>query len=207
MRSEEGFYNYKRKKKVAVPEAPESQGPKIGIEVFPVDDRFTMRTLHHNGRRQKIDAATAKLLAAKMHENSEVTGADTLGDFRPRSAYFSITPDNQVCVEWGEIDPEGDAKLHSFLNRELNATERAQSGWQQRSGHIAEINIAGRPQPMKVALFDSIAGCEVLFPSKSAEYRIAMTFINRGIMPITTDGFPVQIAPRFAPEPPNTPQV
>lgn len=110
---------------------------------------------------------------------------------RPVSAYFTLNPGRQqVIIEWGTIDlKEGEAKLHTYLNRMLNPGSRANQGMRLSSGHIARV--VGRGETTYLALIDNLPpGCsnpEITADSPMGSLINALHFAS--IIPLTGDGF------------------
>lgn len=106
---------------------------------------------------------------------------------RPASAYFTYNPSNQVVlIEWGLVDPKNnEAKLHNYLNRSLNMSERAALGMKISSGHLARLT--GTNQ--YVALIDNLSHEmpreKITLPMK----QTINTLHNNSIIPITSEGF------------------
>lgn len=173
---------------------PEVSHPLIGTDLYPAERDFSRKTLLFTANRALL-VPTPKLaeeLSFKLRNNSEKS--EQFGNDRPKSAYFSYNPHRaSVMIEWGEIAADGTAQLHDFLNREINPTQRDNQGWTVRSGHIGNIRFPHAEEPVPVALFDSIARTREITPQE-AEYPIVLTLINNNIIPIGSDGYPVQIS-------------
>lgn len=131
----------------------------------------------------------AERLSSRMHNNSSVSGSNLFGQERPVSAYFTVI-DGKLIIEWGEIDPYGQAKLHDYLNRSVGYAERIRRGGIVRSGHIANITLPGLNAKIGVALLDSLSSGN-LIGENSPEYTIAATLLKNQILPITSEGYPV----------------
>jgi len=128
-------------------------------------------------------------LSARLRTNSAVSGRGMFGADRPRSAYFTEL-DGKLIVEWGEIDPNGEGKLHDYLNREVDYNDRVKNGGTVRSGHLGFIRIPHSHTRARVGLIDSLSKEDVV-TSKSSEFRIVVSMMNNGIIPVTSDGHPV----------------
>lgn len=138
-----------------------------------------------------ITDRVAQNLGSKMHNNSREIDPKGLGRKRPASSYFTSL-DGQLIIEWGEIDPKGEAKLHHYLNRSIDYIDRVKKGGIVRSGHTGLVKFSNQPDFQRVALLDSLIHSTTLTPS-APEFPIIVTLANNGILPITSDGYPVQV--------------
>lgn len=161
--------------------------PLIGKEEYKIVSRTTSEI---DGRllelKKLFDRETARTTAFKLHNNN----VDRDGNKRPASAYFTILG-NRLIIEWGEIDAQGDAKLHQYLSRSVDYAQRVKKGGIVRSGHIGHVNLpkAGR---IRIALLDSLWSQNPISP-QDAEHNIVTTLLHNGILPITSDGYPISI--------------
>ena len=162
--------------------------PLIGKEEYEITPNATPEISSRlNKSRKLFDRDTARTIAFQLHNNS----VDRYGSKRPASAYFTRL-DNKLIIEWGEIDAQGDAKLHEYLNRSVDYVQRVRKGGIVRSGHIGYVNLpkAGR---LRVALLDSLWSQNPISP-QNPEYNIVTTLLHNGIFPITSDGYPPRIS-------------
>lgn len=169
-----------------------SEHPSVGYEIYDMGE-ITSTDPHgfYTTMKEGFNAEIAKSLASRFHANSIVPGRDIFGNGRPLSAYFSDIQ-GQLLIEWGEIDPSGEAKLHDFLNKELDIYERSNKGNIVRSGHYGEITLPFSDRPVSIALIDKFMGGDII-NRHSDEFSIVLTMINHEILPVTSDGFPVHI--------------
>jgi len=169
---------------------PDTQEAKllIGKEEYEIIPNATPKTSSRLLKvREFFDTDTERSIAFQLHNNS--TGR--YGSRRPASAYFTRL-DNKLIIEWGEIDAQGDAKLHQYLNRSVDYVQRVREGGVVRSGHIGYINLpkVGR---LRVALLDSLWSGKPVSP-QNPEHNMVITLLHNGIIPITSDGYPPQIS-------------
>ena len=129
-----------------------------------------------------------KALSFRLHHNSQFASPHLFGDQRPASAYFTILDDTMI-IEWGEIDTNGSAKLHDYLNRAVDYKQRVAKGGTVRSGHIAQITSPTTGEKIRVALIDSLR--ETVITPDQPEYQMVTTMMHTGIVPLTADGRPV----------------
>lgn len=171
----------------------ETTTPLIGREIYPVVDEIgpKQRMLLRRAYGWITNKETAGALESRMHNNSSAIAKDVFGDGRPASAYFTLLPDGTLVVEWGKINPNGEAKLHDFLNREIDFIDRRKNGAVIKSGHLATITVSGNRQ-VRVALLDYLFSRESI-DRESPEYKIIATLLNYGIIPVTSDGYPVKV--------------
>ncbi|MCL5438791.1 MAG: hypothetical protein M1268_02275 [Patescibacteria group bacterium] len=130
----------------------------------------------------------ARALEFKFNNNSAEDLHNQFRGGRPKSAYFTLL-DGRLIVEWGEISADGNAKLHDYLNRNLDYNRRVKSGGVLRSGHIGAIHFRKCPAEIRLALIDSLWSGQQIVES-SPEYKITTTLLHNGILPITTDAIP-----------------
>ncbi|HEX6977401.1 MAG TPA: hypothetical protein VF185_03530 [Patescibacteria group bacterium] len=167
--------------------------PLIGREVYvssstigPGEMRLLRRAYNWIG-----DSETARALEFRLHNNSCVASKDVFGEDRPASAYFTLLKDGTFVIEWGKINPNGEAKLHDFLNREVDYINRQKDGGVVRSGHLAYITVPGGYK-VRVALLDCLLSeKEVDYPSSN--YTIVSTLLKQGIVPLASNGRPVNL--------------
>jgi hypothetical protein len=173
--------------------------PLIGQDIYDVAE-VTVEgpRAFYEDMRETITPELAKSLQSRLHNNSYKSGDKYFGDKRPASSYYTLM-DGRVLIEWGMIDPTGEAKLHDYLNREINVIERFKHGAIVRSGHIADITLPGREDEVRVALFDSIASDQRL-DKESPEFDMTMTLLNHNVLPVTTGGFPIAFEDYQAPK-------
>lgn len=176
-------------------EAASQEKPLIGREDYVINDRYgaKARKFHIMSAKRLGDKTITDRLASRFHNNSSMIGPQFLGDARPASAYFTALDDN-VIVEWGEIDPTGDAKLHTYLNRNIDFNKRRKEGGTIRSGHIGIVTFPGSEDSVRVALLDSIHPTQEITPD-SAEYPIVVTLLNNKIYPVSAEGNQIKIVP------------
>lgn len=169
--------------------SPETK-PLIGHDVYDVTEVTSEDPrAFYEEMRGAITPDVARSLQSRLHFNSYKSGERLFGSKRPASSYYTLM-NGKVLLEWGMIDPKGDAKLHTYLNREINIIERFKQGAIVRSGHVAEITLPNREEEIRVALFDSIVSDQQV-DRESPEFDLTMTLLNHGVLPVTTDGFPV----------------
>lgn len=169
--------------------------PLIGREDYKVNDRYGAKAkrFHRMSAMRFGDETVTSRLASRLHNNSSMIGPQFFGDARPASAYFTAL-DGDVIVEWGEIDPTGNAKLHTYLNRNIDFATRRKEGGTIRSGHIGIVTFPGTEDTVRVALLDSIHPKHEITP-ESPEYPIVLTLLNNKIYPVSAEGSPVRIVP------------
>lgn len=145
-----------------------------------------------NGMKKIIDKETAQAIAFKLRNNSAIASEDRLGNIRPVSAYYTILG-QKLIIERGGIDPQGNAKLHDHLHRSVDYMDRVKKGGMIRSGHIGRINLPGIEKEIIVALFDSLDSAFPVNP-QNPEYSMTTTLFRNGFLPVTSDGYPVEIS-------------
>jgi hypothetical protein len=122
-----------------------------------------------------------------LNNNSPCT-IEPITHERALSAYFTYNPTEQtVILEWGMINPTGDSKLHTFLNRAVNYPARAAQGMQLSSGHLARVT----GTETYLAYMDRLSIDNQFAPNEPMA-RIINTLHSYGFIPITSEGF-VQI--------------
>ncbi len=171
----------------SAPEAQEAK-PLIGKEEYEIIPNATPEISRRLFEFKNLfDRDIARAIAFKLRNNN----TDRYDVKRPASAYFTRL-DNKLIIEWGEIDAQGDAKLHQYLNRSVDYVQRVKKGGIVRSGHIGYINLpkAGR---LRVALLDSLWSENPISP-QNPEHNMVTTLLHNGILPITSDGYPPQIS-------------
>ena len=169
------------------PDAQEAK-PLIGKEEYKIISNFSF--VINNSLlefRRLFDEKTARSIAFQLHNNSTGSYASK----RPASAYFTEL-DDKLIIEWGEIDAQGDAKLHHYLNRSVDYVQRVREGGVVRSGHIGHINFPGAGK-LRVALLDSLWSENPISPL-NPEYNMVTTLLHNGILPITSDGYIPQVS-------------
>lgn len=167
----------------------------IGVQKYPIslrissDDLKELKTI-----RDQIDSNSAIKIRSKMHNNA-ILG---FGEERPLSAYFTLFPKNKlkqkgfILVEWGKILTNGDAKLHTYLNEHINHAERYKEGATIVSGHICPIQLDLSDDFYNFALLDSLTKACPVTPS-SREFAVVTSLIKANYIPITSDGYPVEL--------------
>ena len=144
-----------------------------------------MNRLKHKMRARRLDGRT---VASHMCNNTPLeTGEISLG--RSLSAYFSLQLPNrenevqgEVLVEAGQIMNDGTAKLHDYLNRQIDYPSRVSSGYHLVSGHLGLVGEG------EIALLDPVI--EGL-PQNQTFNLLVSTLIANNIFPIGGDGVPV----------------
>lgn len=130
--------------------------------------------------------AAGESIARGMHGNSPSLSED-LGIGRGVSAYYSWDPRSEsLTVEWGEVGPDGEAKLHTYLNRAIDLPRRHKEGMTIRSGHMSMTNDG----QVLVCLLDSVCR-DSQVDNNSSEYEIVRTLRSYGALVIGTDGSPI----------------
>lgn len=111
-----------------------------------------------------------------------------VGHTRSVSAYFTYDPNaEEVIIEWGIIDPQnGIAKLHDYLDRAINYSDRVRQGMKLSSGHIARI--IGAKQETYFALIDNLPECDARISSRDPMGKLINTLHLSGFIPITPYG-------------------
>lgn len=103
------------------------------------------------------DAYFQRSIANKLNNNSSSLKSETAGVERGVSAYYTWNPeDRTVIVEWGEIGPTSEAKLHDYLNRMIDYHDRHKKGMVVRSGHMSRFPSCGTV----ICLMDTIYQAE-----------------------------------------------
>lgn len=128
----------------------------------------------------------ARTLQTRLHNNCQLGHPE-----RPCSAFYMILDDNLVVL-CGKINEQGSAKLHSHIRASDEYSKifpRAKSIF---SGHTGIVEIPGIPNPIKVALFDSVTGADKV-TNKYKEFPAIATMTVNGIVPITSDGYVVNL--------------
>lgn len=162
--------------------------PLIGKEEYEIIPNATPEISSRLFELKKLfGKETARAVAFQLHNNN----ADRYGMKRPASAYFTEL-DKKLIIEWGEIDAQGDGKLHTFLNRSVDYTKRVKTGGTVRSGHIGYINLP-KAGTLRIALLDSLWSEKTISPV-NPEHNIVTTLSHNGILPLTSDGYPAQIS-------------
>lgn len=166
--------------------------PLIGRKEYAVVEGVSSPTLSHYSQLGKSVLPHSSGIEFKMHNNSNNSASyRELGKRRPASAYFTLL-NGILIIEWGEIDPKGTAKLHDYLNREIDYLERVQNGGTVRSGHIGYFTIPEIETELRFALFDSLTGV-VKLEDNRPENKMVSTLLNNGFMPVTSDGLPLAL--------------
>ncbi len=90
------------------------------------------------------DSYFQRSIANKLNNNSSSLRGETTGVERGASAYFTWNPENRtVIVEWGEIGPKNEAKLHDYLNNMIDYHDRHKKGMVVKSGHLSRFPSCG----------------------------------------------------------------
>lgn len=168
--------------------------PLIGREEYSLNTKVSLRTCRfsrESGIKITPNKHVRSALAFRFHYNSENASNEKFGNNRPASAYFTLL-DGKLIIEWGEIDPEGNGKLHNYLNRNIDFIKRVKQGGLVRSGHIGWITTSDFSSKTRIALIDSIDSTANLTES-SPEYPIITTLLSNNIVPVTTDGYPIAV--------------
>lgn len=130
--------------------------------------------------------AAGESIARSMHGNSPSLN-EGLGIGRGVSAYYSWDPISEsLIVEWGEIGPDGEAKLHTYLNRAIDLPGRHKEGMTIRSGHMSRT----KDGQVLVCLLDSVCR-DFQIENNSPEYEIARTLNSYGALVVGADGSPI----------------
>lgn len=125
-------------------------------------------------------------IARSMHGNSPSLN-ECPGVGRGVSAYYSWDPKTEsLIVEWGEVGPDGEAKLHTYLNRAIDLPRRDKEGMIVRSGHMATSG------DVMICLIDSLMEPDQLVLSEKPEYEIVKVLESYGAVVIGTDGYPIR---------------
>lgn len=137
------------------------------------------------------DRRFRRKLEFSMHQNS-IDGPGLFSGARPLSAYYSLKPE-KVCnrvvgyshllIEKGAINPDGSAKLHDYLNTNIDYRRRCNNGYHLASGH--HVDTGG----IEIALIDQFDSNNNSFTA--AQLVLIQNLIHNGILPITSDGFGV----------------
>lgn len=140
-----------------------------------------------------ISQSLAESISFKMHNNS----AYGLGSERPVSAYFTLIPKKwpnkeRLLIEWGQICPDGNAKLHNYLNGHINHQQRIKDGAIIRSGHIGPLYIPTIKQAFEFALLDALAK-DLMVKRNSPNFKIIASLLSKRIAVVTSDGYPVRV--------------
>jgi hypothetical protein len=130
----------------------------VGKSVLPVEaltvwepNKTVIAMLNALNTWGDVAAGNRRYLLKSMNDNSTYVDKP-LTHGRAVSAYFTLDPAKQSLVlEWGTIDTDGNAKLHTHLNEALNLRERTLNGMTLSSGHIART-----PSGIHIALIDSL---------------------------------------------------
>lgn len=132
--------------------------------------------------------ALCESIARSMHGNSPSLDDNVVTVTRGVSTYFSWDPKEEaLIVEWGEVGPDGEAKLHTYLNRAIDLPQRHKEGMVVRSGHMAKTK---RGQVL-VCLIDSICRDSPI-NMNSDEYKIVRVLKSHGSLVIGSDGYPTR---------------
>lgn len=139
----------------------------------------------HADGRKSVDLRRSLMFS--MNNNTPCT---TLGIAHERaiSAYFTYNPtDQQVIIEWGTIDPTNrEAKLHTYLSRMIDYSERVKQGMKLSSGHIARVVTA--EEETYLALLDNLPSNDTLISKDEPMGRMVNTLYFSGFIPIAADG-------------------
>lgn len=171
----------------------ERENPLIGRAEYTVVNNIGVKAkcMHTAVKNLISDRKKAYALEFKMHQNTASSGSEWFGNDRPSSAFFSIQND-KVIVEWGKVNLKNEAKLHDFLRENIDYKAREDGGGIVRSGHICEIWNQDRGLITRVALFDCFSSDQIITEQRP-EYPMVMTLLANGIVPITSDAYPVRI--------------
>lgn len=142
----------------------------------------------------------ASFLAMKMHSSITDYNPNSFlfGDHYPHSALFTLIktpqPTGVIIESTKRIQLDGlHTKVSSVGHKPIrditNIRPRIERGWEMRSGEYGQIRIPETGSKTWVALIDSLMGNNILKPSQSPEYYIALTLLSHDIIPITADGY------------------
>lgn len=159
------------------------QGVDIGRTII-FDDKETNPNSPSNFMQNYKNPDFPNRLQFAMHNNSP---QKYLPVENIASAYFTYNPKVEaVIIEWGKIDPNGNLKLHTYLNQVIDSIKRYKVGLTIRSGHIAKI----KGQATQLALLDSLIGDEnYSIPKISPEHQIVKILSEHNFVVITSNGY------------------
>lgn len=139
----------------------------------------------HADSRESVDLRPSLMFS--MNNNTPCT-TPGIAHERAVSAYFTYNPtDQQVIIEWGTIDPTNrEAKLHTYLSRMIDYSERVKQGMKLSSGHIARIVTA--EEETYLALLDNLPLNDVRITADDPMGKMVNTLHFSGFIPIAADG-------------------
>ena len=119
--------------------------------------------------------------------NNSTTSNPTLRHDRPVSTYFTLDKKTGIIIiEWGSIDSSTKiAKLHDYLNRNIDYQTRVKEGMRLSSGHLALL----QDYEGSVALIDELFGNPDRAEKGSGIGILINTLYANKIYPVTPEGF------------------
>lgn len=158
----------------------------IGVESYELEKALGKGWESMLNQLRPHFSEVAPLLQSRMHNNCN------LGyDERPASAFYVIL-DKELVVIWGKVNSVGIAKVHEHLRASDEYLKVSNKCNKLFSGHLGTVEIPGLPRPIKVALFDSIRAGDRIDKTYN-EFPAIVTVIVNGIVPVTTDGYVVDL--------------
>lgn len=177
----------------------------IGMMRFRVTKRVDRRHLEETkklaGFLRQNQGEAAHALQYKLHHNSAVAGINLFGEETPLSAYYSLSKDGLnrtvLTIIWGK-ENDREVKVHSYLNSHPLYQKLRKDTFFQRSGHISPIHLQDSPGLFKLALLDSLhsKNGEAVVDISYSEFPIVTTLYANHIVPISSDGYVVQLKDR-----------
>ncbi len=166
-------------------------GVEVGRIILPerqtgtwAPDSTFLRFYNALNGKSECAALSRRILVSNLNSNSP-TQSESIAHGRALSAYFTYNPNGEaVIVEWGTIDMDGNAKLHTYLNRVIDYQVRAAQGMQLSSGHLAKV----RGEETYLALLDRLS-LRNDFAQNQAMTRMINTLHAYHFIPITAEGF------------------
>lgn len=132
-------------------------------------------------------ASLRRSLVFSLNNNSPNRNPTTTHE-RALSAYFTYNPQGETAiVEWGMIDTEGSAKLHTYLNQIIDFKVRTKQGMQLSSGHLARVT----GTDIYLTYLDRLSVRNEFAPNEPMA-RMINTLHSHCFIPLTAEGF-VQI--------------
>jgi hypothetical protein len=132
-----------------------------------------------------VDDRAADRLSFAMHNNSP----NGMGG-KIFSAYFTLY-NAKVLIEWGKENANGELKLHTFLNEQIDLDQRSSKVRFFRSGHFAEITLPNDTSSTMVALIDCIKDKQV--DNKNKVYNLVSVLNHNNILAVNSQGFPIKL--------------
>lgn len=157
--------------------------PEQNIGIWTPNETFLRFYNALNGKSEHAANLRGSMVFS-LNNNSACT-SEGIEHQRGLSAYYTYNPNDRIVIlEWGMINSQGDAKLHTYLNQVIDYTARATQGMQLSSGHLAKVT----GTDIYLAYLDRLSINNRLAPNEPMA-KMVNSLHGHGFIPLTSEGF------------------